>query len=125
MQLSCSLCFHRCIANDDEIQLLRKKAGELKEKLDEAESAMVELSRVNQSLQVTHIRNQSRRWTPDKDALECSNCSRQFSVVIRRHHCRKCGYEVFCAECSAKQASTPFSRKPVRVCDACYKDLTG
>ncbi|RDD47142.1 Early endosome antigen 1, partial [Trichoplax sp. H2] len=42
----------RCIANDDEIQLLRKKAGELKEKLDEAESAMVELSRVNQSLQV-------------------------------------------------------------------------
>lgn len=47
---------YRCIENDDEIQLLRKKAGELKEKLDEAESAIVELGQVNQSLQVFGIR---------------------------------------------------------------------
>ena len=49
----------RCIANDDEIQQLRKKAGELKEKLDEAESAIVELGQVNQSLQVLRIRTNS------------------------------------------------------------------
>lgn len=41
-----------------------------------------------------------------------------------QHHCRHCG-NIFCAECSAKNALTPSSKKPVRVCETCFEELQG
>lgn len=43
---------------------------------------------------------------------------------LLQHHCRHCG-NIFCAECSSKNALTPSSKKPVRVCEACYEELQG
>ena len=39
-------------------------------------------------------------WVKDKDAKACGHkpCSRPFTVLLRRHHCRACGL-VFCARC--------------------------
>lgn len=42
--------------------------------------------------------------------------------LFPQHHCRHCG-NIFCAECSARNALTPSSKKPVRVCDNCYDEL--
>lgn len=44
--------------------------------------------------------------------------------LFPQHHCRHCG-NIFCAECSARNALTPSSKKPVRVCDGCFDELQG
>ena len=30
-------------------------------------------------------------WIPDDDCDCCMLCSKSFSIVVRRHHCRACG----------------------------------
>jgi Rab-GTPase-TBC domain/FYVE zinc finger len=63
-------------------------------------------------------------WVPDRDANACMRCSAPFSVRLRRHHCRFCGF-VVCAPCSTKQAVLPDLgyRAPVRVCDVCFQKI--
>jgi len=64
-------------------------------------------------------------WVPDNEATTCMLCKKtKFSVLERRHHCRKCG-AVICANCSSKKFLLPSqSSKPLRVCDGCYAILT-
>ena len=80
-------------------------------------------------------------WVKDKDAKACGHkpCSRPFTVLLRRHHCRACGL-VFCARCVETrllldpQTAEPVTRaaaaaagtKPgvffaARVCVRCYE----
>jgi hypothetical protein len=63
-------------------------------------------------------------WVPDSEAPSCMVCKKsQFTLVNRRHHCRKCG-SVVCGACSAKKFLLPSqSSKPLRVCDPCFDDL--
>ncbi|KAL7638749.1 UNVERIFIED_CONTAM: hypothetical protein RMT77_010282 [Armadillidium vulgare] len=64
-------------------------------------------------------------WVPDSEATFCMHCKKvQFTVVNRRHHCRKCG-NVVCGQCSNKKILLPRqSTKPVRVCLSCYDELS-
>jgi len=64
-------------------------------------------------------------WVPDVEASHCMVCQKsQFTVLNRRHHCRKCG-AVVCGQCSTKKHHLPAqSKKPLRVCDNCYESLT-
>ncbi|AQZ14768.1 VPS27 (YNR006W) [Zygosaccharomyces parabailii] len=57
----------------------------------------------------------------DSDA--CMICSKKFSFLTRRHHCRSCG-GVFCQEHTSKTSVLPDLGiyEPVRVCDNCYED---
>lgn len=57
----------------------------------------------------------------DSDA--CMICSKGFSLLSRRHHCRSCG-GVFCQEHSSKNIPLPDLGiyDEVRVCDNCYDD---
>lgn len=63
-------------------------------------------------------------WVPDSEANTCMHCKKvQFTLVNRRHHCRKCGI-VTCNDCSSKKFLLPEqSRKPLRVCLSCYDEL--
>ncbi|XP_059098621.1 pleckstrin homology domain-containing family F member 2-like isoform X2 [Tigriopus californicus] len=63
-------------------------------------------------------------WVPDSEAPVCMLCKKsQFSLVNRRHHCRKCG-AVVCGGCSNRKAILPSqSTKPLRVCDTCFEEL--
>ncbi|XP_037958388.1 hepatocyte growth factor-regulated tyrosine kinase substrate isoform X2 [Teleopsis dalmanni] len=58
------------------------------------------------------------------DGKVCHRCRKEFSVLIRKHHCRNCG-QVFCGDCTAKQCPLPKYgiEKDVRVCDVCYTAL--
>ncbi|ETV98623.1 hypothetical protein H310_08740 [Aphanomyces invadans] len=59
-------------------------------------------------------------WVPDSLADRCYHCQAMFSLVLRRHHCRRCG-NVFCDGCSSSRmplVSAGFFT-PVRVCDKC------
>ncbi|KRT84480.1 hypothetical protein AMK59_325, partial [Oryctes borbonicus] len=60
-------------------------------------------------------------WVPDGEASVCMHCKEtQFTLINRRHHCRKCG-AVVCGPCSNKRFVLPNqSSKPLRVCTHCY-----
>jgi hypothetical protein len=64
-------------------------------------------------------------WVPDGEVNTCMHCKKsQFSLVNRRHHCRKCG-QVVCSPCSSKRFLLPAqSSKPIRVCTSCYDELS-
>jgi len=59
-------------------------------------------------------------WIPDQRVTMCQNCSAEFSLVNRRHHCRACG-AVVCAHCSGNKAPLRYRQfEASRVCDSCY-----
>ena len=55
------------------------------------------------------------------ESKECTNCSKVFTLLNRRHHCRVCGH-VFCAGCSAYRVRLASSRtgKEKRACATCF-----
>lgn len=64
-------------------------------------------------------------WVPDAEATVCMHCKKtQFTMIVRRHHCRNCG-AVVCGPCSSKKFLLPQqSSKPQRVCTSCYERLS-
>lgn len=38
-------------------------------------------------------------WAEDEDVTNCYTCNAEFSLMLRKHHCRLCG-KIFCYECS-------------------------
>tara|TARA_B110000090_G_scaffold182444_1_gene208528 strand:+ start:199 stop:858 length:660 start_codon:yes stop_codon:yes gene_type:complete len=59
-------------------------------------------------------------WAPDGEHLDCMLCFEPFSLVFRRHHCRRCG-RVVCDSCSKHRAflSNIDASKAVRICSEC------
>ncbi|KAK8125874.1 uncharacterized protein PG998_001633 [Apiospora kogelbergensis] len=47
------------------------------------------------------------RWQPDAEVTLCPICRAQFSIFVRKHHCRKCG-RVVCANCSPHRITIPY-----------------
>lgn len=47
------------------------------------------------------------RWQPDAEVTLCPICHTQFSIFVRKHHCRKCG-RVVCNSCSPHRITIPF-----------------
>uniref|UniRef100_A0A4W6E8L6 Early endosome antigen 1 n=1 Tax=Lates calcarifer TaxID=8187 RepID=A0A4W6E8L6_LATCA len=114
----------RCVKGEGEIEKLQAKVVELRRKLDDTTAAMQELGRENQSLQIKQSQSLTRKWAEDHEVQNCMACGKGFTVTVRKHHCRHCG-NIFCAECSSKNALTPSSKKPVRVCETCFEELQG
>jgi hypothetical protein len=64
------------------------------------------------------------QWQKDTDAKRCTRCDGGFGLVVRRHHCRMCGF-VFCKSCCNNFLKVkPTSTKEERVCNDCYKERT-
>ncbi|KAK3950943.1 FYVE zinc finger-domain-containing protein [Pseudoneurospora amorphoporcata] len=47
------------------------------------------------------------RWQPDAEVTYCPICHTQFSIFVRKHHCRKCG-RVVCNSCSPHRITIPY-----------------
>eukprot|EP01102_Stenamoeba_stenopodia_P012679 TRINITY_DN402_c0_g2_i4.p1 TRINITY_DN402_c0_g2~~TRINITY_DN402_c0_g2_i4.p1 ORF type:complete len:610 (+),score=94.76 TRINITY_DN402_c0_g2_i4:235-2064(+) len=62
-------------------------------------------------------------WVQDKEENNCMLCNVGFTVIRRRHHCRKCGLLV-CNGCSEQRFVLPGLGNQ-RVCDTCYEELSG
>ncbi|KAJ8605642.1 hypothetical protein CTAYLR_000135 [Chrysophaeum taylorii] len=60
-------------------------------------------------------------WTEDADADDCQNCGTPFTLLRRRHHCRKCG-RLVCHSCSAEKIPLPSCGGLQRVCNPCHAD---
>ncbi|KAI9316183.1 FYVE zinc finger-domain-containing protein [Dichotomocladium elegans] len=78
-------------------------------------------------------------WEADVNVKECRWCERRFGLLVRRHHCRRCGL-IVCDRCSTSRTylnaseilqdpNAPNEQAQVlasqhhRVCDKCYADL--
>lgn len=112
----------RCLAAEGEMEKGRNTNIELRRKLDDAQAAVHELGRENQSLQVELMKQAGRKWKDDSEVNECAACKSGFSLTNRKHHCRNCG-EIFCTNCSAKQTLMSGYKKPQRVCEGCFSEL--
>eukprot|EP00462_Mataza_sp_D1_P025654 CAMPEP_0175141684 /NCGR_PEP_ID=MMETSP0087-20121206/12288_1 /TAXON_ID=136419 /ORGANISM="Unknown Unknown, Strain D1" /LENGTH=513 /DNA_ID=CAMNT_0016425219 /DNA_START=38 /DNA_END=1579 /DNA_ORIENTATION=- len=63
-------------------------------------------------------------WQSDMEVDACTLCDVKFTMIKRKHHCRKCG-GVICGNCSkTKMKLTPSAPTSVRVCDKCYREGT-
>eukprot|EP00736_Rhodelphis_marinus_P009019 Rmarinus@m.17019 len=64
--------------------------------------------------------DQAVAWEPDRGATNCAGCTRKFTQVRRRHHCRQCG-KVFCGSCTPHRIKLSFDQKEQRCCVQCYQ----
>lgn len=56
----------------------------------------------------------------DMEVNHCHDCKREFSWIVRRHHCRICG-RIFCYYCCNNYVVTKPSGKKERCCRACFQ----
>ncbi|XP_075403348.1 FYVE and coiled-coil domain-containing protein 1 isoform X2 [Tenrec ecaudatus] len=63
------------------------------------------------------------RWLGDTEASHCLDCKREFSWMVRRHHCRVCG-RIFCYYCCNNYVLSKHSGKKERCCRACFQRLS-
>ncbi|XP_055384992.1 zinc finger FYVE domain-containing protein 26 homolog isoform X2 [Condylostylus longicornis] len=68
---------------------------------------------------------QKHEWIKDEDANVCQSCRYTvFTMLIRRHHCRRCG-RVVCYSCSKHRIKIPeiYQDVLVRICIDCAKEI--
>ncbi|XP_004529516.1 zinc finger FYVE domain-containing protein 26 homolog [Ceratitis capitata] len=74
------------------------------------------------AFQIPTIAPTREDWVRDDDATHCMCCHRAaFTMLMRRHHCRRCG-RVVCFACSAHRMRIPdlYEDVEVRVCNDCF-----
>nr|XP_057911079.1 FYVE, RhoGEF and PH domain-containing protein 5-like isoform X2 [Doryrhamphus excisus] len=60
---------------------------------------------------------------PVSQAMMCMNCTSDFSLTLRRHHCHSCG-RIVCRSCSRNRYPLKYLKdRMAKVCDHCYKEL--
>jgi len=64
----------------------------------------------------TSKQNETSYWMSDASVNACYNCSKPFTTLRRKHHCRFCG-QIFCWKC-APIRSFPINK---RCCDSCQE----
>lgn len=67
--------------------------------------------------------NAEEKCLGDMEANHCHDCKREFSWIVRRHHCRICG-RIFCYYCCNNYVVTKPSGKKERCCRACYQKFS-
>jgi len=55
-----------------------------------------------------------------KGVKACSGCSKKFSLMVGKNHCRKCG-GVFCSGCTKTKLLIKGSKNKKRICDSCVE----
>lgn len=66
--------------------------------------------------------NAEERWLGDTEVNHCHDCKREFSWMVRRHHCRVCG-RIFCYYCCNNYVLIKPNGKKERCCRACFRKL--
>ncbi|XP_071452013.1 early endosome antigen 1-like [Hetaerina americana] len=112
----------RYIQSTKDNEHVQSTANDLRRRLEDSQAALHEIGRENQTYQMEIAKLSGRKWTEDSDVTNCMRCAKEFSIRVRKHHCRNCG-QIFCNDCSSKMAAITSNKKPVRVCEACYIEL--
>ena len=100
----------------------RSTINELGRRLAETQVSFLFLENwnINWNWKMAWENEKSRRWVDDESVTACQQCEEPFTMLVRRHHCRKCG-GIFCYSCSSFTLVLPSSNKPQRVCQPCQR----
>lgn len=112
----------RCLISEKLCESMKTQNIELKRRFEDTQSALQELGREHQELQIQNYKKSNYKWVDDRNVSECTQCKKNFTVTIRKHHCRNCG-QVYCNECSDHTATVSSSAKKQRVCKACFFEI--
>jgi len=63
-----------------------------------------------------------KRWMDDSESSTCLLCLSEWTVRLRRHHCRVC-YRLVCSNCSDHFVELDSDGVSHRVCDECFPKL--
>jgi len=74
----------RCLTAEKLCEQMKAQNIEYKRKYEDAESALHELGREHQFLQVQNHKKISSKWVDDSEVNDCAHCHKQFSVTIRK-----------------------------------------
>jgi len=110
-----------------ELAELRLIYNQTAQKLQETEQALIDLGPQlsHSKLQIVLMKEQllpASEWVKDSDATHCLSCNVEFTVTLRKHHCRRCG-QIFCDQCTSNRVNLPSHAKQVRVCIPCFDFL--
>eukprot|EP00485_Elphidium_margaritaceum_P004056 CAMPEP_0202689540 /NCGR_PEP_ID=MMETSP1385-20130828/4767_1 /ASSEMBLY_ACC=CAM_ASM_000861 /TAXON_ID=933848 /ORGANISM="Elphidium margaritaceum" /LENGTH=217 /DNA_ID=CAMNT_0049344681 /DNA_START=30 /DNA_END=683 /DNA_ORIENTATION=+ len=72
--------------------------------------------------QPNKINRGDAQWMRDKEANQCKECGVEFSITVRKHHCRACGL-ISCDKCSPNRIQLKKSGKKSRVCNECFNQI--
>uniref|UniRef100_A0A8B9GQS0 FYVE and coiled-coil domain-containing protein 1 n=1 Tax=Amazona collaria TaxID=241587 RepID=A0A8B9GQS0_9PSIT len=131
-------------AAEEEIAELQAANTSLSRKLDEARELLSESesARLQKEEEVTSLRellerdkdalwqksdalefqqklSAEQRWQGNTEVNHCLDCQKEFSWMVRRHHCRMCG-RIFCYYCCNNYMVTKPGGKKERCCRACF-----
>jgi len=71
----------------------------------------------------TQQQAQETIWLKDRTVMACMHCADAFTVINRRHHCRKCG-GIYCGDCAPKRDLPKYGyEKTMRMCHFCFKEI--
>ncbi|XP_077582487.1 FYVE, RhoGEF and PH domain-containing protein 5b [Stigmatopora nigra] len=60
---------------------------------------------------------------PSSQVMMCMNCTADFSLTLRRHHCHSCG-RIVCRSCSRNRFPLKYMKERMaKVCDHCFNEL--
>uniref|UniRef100_A0A8D0L9W5 FYVE and coiled-coil domain-containing protein 1 n=1 Tax=Sphenodon punctatus TaxID=8508 RepID=A0A8D0L9W5_SPHPU len=120
--------FHKMIAErDSNDQKLLAELDDLTRTKQFLEERLIELLRdkdalwqKSDALEFQQKLSAEQRWLGDTEVNHCLDCQREFTWMMRRHHCRMCG-RIFCYYCCNNYMMSKHSGKKERCCRACIK----
>ncbi|BGP15176.1 Mitochondrial distribution and morphology protein 12 [Rhodosporidiobolus nylandii] len=72
------------------------------------------ISAAESMMRVRGMMSSRKHWMEDDSTMRCSACSKRFTLLFRKHHCRLCGH-IFCDACSSLR-----TKARERVCQPCH-----
>uniref|UniRef100_A0A1B0DFF0 Uncharacterized protein n=1 Tax=Phlebotomus papatasi TaxID=29031 RepID=A0A1B0DFF0_PHLPP len=91
--------------------------------LSDSSQSSTSLEKITLDFDMPHKAPSKENWIPDEAVTACMACKlTTFSMLKRRHHCRRCG-RVVCKNCSSQKRRIPdmYRNLRVRVCDDCVR----
>ena len=104
------------IINQNINQLEGNTISQIDNKIEENENSLTysiihEYQKNDVLISKNLLRNkQTNLWIPDSSITHCHRCNVEFTMWIRKHHCRSCG-NIFCFECTPFRKRIPKSLK--------------
>lgn len=88
------------------------------------------ISSISSAVATENLKNNPNQVVMSRNLTKCEECRKYFGMIVRRHHCRRCG-RCLCNECCCCLGNLPIQNdprdsnavrvpEPERLCGTCY-----
>ena len=104
--------------NNALISQLTLDNDEIKKRLVKLIKEKADLWQKADKLEYENMLKSNAMWIDDKNCEHCMSCSSQFSMMLRKHHCRVC-LKIYCYYCCNQWIN--YNNSTLRVCKKCFE----